>query len=158
MKNKNTDKAFSPLPLRGYGGTCPLSQAFTLIEVLMAMSVLTFVVFIVSNLQIRQLNRVTFERDRIEHIFLIKRDLFAHFTKPPEEGKKNINTIEDQKNPDNNVKLVTHIENIQSKSSLKELKKYIKILTTDATWKKGSEVRELSMMSLVFKPAMKEKK
>ncbi len=125
--------------------------AFTLVEVLLAMTILTSCVFIIANLQSRALNKVLRERDEIERTFLLKRDLYAGFITPPEAGKKIVNRLE---NP--NVTLTTQAVDIQPKSGLKEFKNVIQMLKTEAAWKKDNVYHEIPMMSIVVKPAEKE--
>ncbi len=125
--------------------------AFTLIEVLLAMTILTSCVFIIANLQTRALTKVLRERDEIERTFLLKRDIYEGFITPPEDGKKMVNRLE---NPE--VTLTTQTIDIQTKSALKDLKDFVKILKTEAAWKKDSIYHDVSMMSVVFKPTKKD--
>jgi prepilin-type N-terminal cleavage/methylation domain-containing protein len=129
------------------------TRAFTLIEVLMAMSIMTSCLFVIANLQSRALNKVLFERDKIEHTFLLKRDAYAGFVEPPEDGKKTVNRMEEPE-----VTLTTQTADVQPKSVLKEWKDYIKMLRTEAAWNKDGVAHEAVMTSIVFKRAKKEEK
>ena len=127
------------------------TNAFTLIEVLLAMTIFTSCVFIIANLQSRALNKVLLERDLVERIFLLKRDACAAFTAPPENEKKKVNHLE---NPD--VTFTTDVLAIQSKSTLKDLKDILYLLKAEAAWKKDAVYHEYAMISIVGKPIKQE--
>jgi Tfp pilus assembly protein PilV len=125
--------------------------AFTLIEVLLAMTIFTSCIFIIANLQSRALNKVLRERDDIERTFLLKRGAYAGFITPPEDEKKIVNRLEYLE-----VTLTTQTVDIQSKSVLRDWKDSVKMLKTEAAWKKEGIYHEMTMMSIVFKPASKK--
>lgn len=127
------------------------NAAFTLMEVLLAMTILTSCIFIIANLQSRALNKVLRERDEIERTFLLKRDAYAGLVASPEGEKKVVNRLD---NP--SVTLTTQTMDVQKKSELAELKDSIKMLKTEAAWKNDSGFHEMAMVSVIFKPAKKE--
>lgn len=129
------------------------SAAFTLVEVLIAMGILTATLFIITNLQSRALYRILFDRDRIENFYGIKRDFLMSWETPPEEGKQKIDLREEGLRK---IKYVTQTQEIKKDSSLKEFKKNIKILSSEVTWKDGRDERNLSMVSFVFQPPKKK--
>lgn len=129
------------------------SPGFTLIEVILAMGVLTATVFIISGLMLRSLLRVEENRDDIEKVFLIKRELYANYFKPPQKNKKNIQKIEKPA-----ITITSVIEDINKKSSLRDLAKTLKIVRSDAIWKMNKNVRESTMLSFVFQPQKEEQK
>jgi prepilin-type N-terminal cleavage/methylation domain-containing protein len=127
------------------------TYAFTLIEVLLAMTIFTSCVFIIANLQSRALNKVLLERDQIERVFLLKRDACVAFITPPENEKKNVNRLE---NPD--VTFTTYVLAIQPKSILKDLKDILYLLKAEAAWKKDAVYHEYAMISIVGNPIKQE--
>jgi hypothetical protein len=129
------------------------SQGFTLIEVILAMGVLTTTIFIISGLMLRSFLRVQENRDDIEKVFLIKRELYTHYFKPPKKDKKVVQKIE---NPA--VTIASRLVEINKKSSLKDLKDSLKIVRSDAIWKTDKFFREASMVSFVFQPKKEEQK
>ena len=69
---------------------------FTLAEVLIAVFILTSSVFVLTELQIRSMFRMLKDKDLVERIFLIKRDLYTVFiTLPKKENKEVKNQIEE---------------------------------------------------------------
>jgi hypothetical protein len=129
------------------------SHGFTLIEVILAMGVLTTTIFIISGLMLRSFLRVESNRDDIEKVFLIKRELYAHYFKPPKDNKKIVKKIEEQA-----VTITSQLGEINKKSSLHELKDNLKIVRSDAIWKTDKFFREASMVSFVFQPKKEEQK
>jgi len=129
------------------------SQGFTLIEVILAMGVLTSTVFIISGLMLRSFLRVQENRDDIEKVFLIKRELYANYFKPPENNKKNVQKIEEPA-----ITITSKLYEINKKSSLRDLSKTLRIVRSDAIWKMNNNVRESSMASFIFQPQKEEQK
>src|SRR5579862_3690490 len=60
--------------------------AFTMIEVLLALSILASSVFLLSRLNVRSLFRVMRDRDEIEKIFLIKKDFYKFLYKTDQKN------------------------------------------------------------------------
>ena len=63
------------------------SPAFTLLEVLIAITVLTTSVFILSRLQIKARLRVIQKAEEIERVFFVKKYLYELFLKPPRKDR-----------------------------------------------------------------------
>lgn len=129
------------------------SNGFTLIEVILAMGVLTSTIFIISGLMLRSFLRVQENRDDIEKVFLIKRELYANYFKPPEDNKKNVQKVEEPA-----ITITSKVYDINKKSSLRDLSKTLKIIRSDAIWKMDNHVRESSMASFIFQPQKEEQK
>ena len=129
------------------------SGGFTLIEVILAMGVLTTTIFLVSSLMLRSFYRVEECRDDIEKVFIIKRELYANYLKHPKEGKKVVQKIEVPA-----ITITSVLGDIQEKSVFRKLKDKLKIVRSDATWKTDKRTRESSMQSFVFSPKKEEKK
>lgn len=129
------------------------SQGFTLIEVILAMGVLTSTVFIISGLMLRSFLRVQENRDDIEKVFLIKRELYANYFNPPKYNKKNIQKVEEPA-----ITITSKLDEINKKSSLRDLSKSLRVVRSDAIWKMNNNVRESSMVSFIFYPKREEQK
>lgn len=129
------------------------NSGFTLIEVMLAMGVLTTSLFVISEIMIRSLSKIQENQDNLEKIFLIKRELYLNFLKPKIEDKRIVSKIE---NPA--MTLVTTLEAIKPKSELKEYKDSLKFMQTNAIWKLNQKQKECLMASIVFKPKEPEAK
>jgi len=131
------------------------NSGFTLVEVLLAMGILTLAVTTISDLQFRSLFRVLQDREDIERIFLVKREVYKNFWSENlaqrDSIKKEIQTLE---NPE--LKLTTEILDINPKSSLKAFKDKIKIINTSGEWKSSGKNKKITMVGLVFRPKKEE--
>lgn len=128
---------------------------FTLFEVLLAMGILTLAVTQISDLQFRSLFRVLQDRENIERVFFVKREVYKNFwsEKPPQKElpKKEIQQVEDPE-----LKLTTEVLDIDPKSSLKTFKSKIKIIHTSGDWKSSNGSKNITMVGLVFRPQKEE--
>lgn len=129
------------------------SNGFTLMEVMLAMGVLTMSIFVISEIMLRSLLRIQTNQDNLEKVFLIKREFYLNFIKIPFNEKKVVTKLEDPA-----ITFATTIVDIGNKSSLKEYKDLLKIIQTNATWKIENRIKESNMMGFVFKPKEKEAK
>ena len=129
------------------------SRGFTLIEVILAMGVLTSTVFIISGLMLRSFLRVQENRDNTEKVFLIKRELYENYIKPPKSYNPVITKLEKPE-----ITITSAIHDISEKSTLKSLKKKLKIVRSDAIWTKDTIIKESSMISFVFVPEKEDSK
>lgn len=139
------------LLMKPFSGTN--SQGFTLIEVILAMGVLTATVFIISGLMLRSFLRVQENRDDIEKVFLIKRELYANYFSPPQNHKKNVQKIEEPA-----ITITSQLDEISKKSNLSDLSNALRIVRSDAIWKMNNNVRESSMVSFIFQPKQEVQK
>lgn len=126
---------------------------FTLIEVMIAMGVLTTSVFFISEIMLKSLVRIQENQDNIEKVFFIKRELYLNFFKIPINEKKVVTRLEDPI-----LNLTTEVEDIANKSSLKDYKDVVKIMKSRGLWKKDNKPKESEMLSLVFIPKKEVKK
>lgn len=129
------------------------SKGFTLMEVMLAMGVLTMSIFVISGIMLRSILRIQANQDNLEKIFLIKREFYLNFFKKPLSEKKVVTKLEDP-----TITFATTLEDIGNKSNLKEYKDSLKIIQTNATWKIENRIKESNMISFVFKPKEKEVK
>lgn len=123
------------------------SHGFTLIEVILAMGVLTTTVFVVSGLMLRSFLRVQENRDDIEKVFLVKHELYDNYLKPPQASKSVVKKIG---NPE--ITITSMLSDINEHSTLKVLNKKLKIVKSDAIWTKDNIIKESSMLSFVSVP------
>jgi len=148
--------------LRSRGGHRVGAQSgFTIIEVLLAMFILTSSVFVLSQLNMRSLFRVVRDRDEIEKIFLIKKD-FNKFIfkldqkKWPTLAKPQVHKLE---NPE--ITISSYVRDIDKKSSLKKFKDQIYIAQSEGTWKskeRDDTVYNAKIVSFVLKPVQEKEK
>lgn len=128
--------------------------AYTLIEVLLAITILVSSVYVLSDLQIRSLFRVLFDREEVERVFLVKKEAYQILSNPPEKMKRVVTKIEEPV-----VSIATEAVDIQAKSSLKEFKNKLRLLKSEGTWKSESKrKRSIMMIGFVQKPKQEEKK
>lgn len=130
-----------------------VKKAFTLVEVLLALGLLTSAVFVISNLQIRSLLRIMSDRDDIEKIFLIKKELYKYYISPPKPPKKVTTKIESL-----DMTMVTNIIKPAAKSSLGPIKSRINILNTQASWVHERLKKDVILMTIMHKPLSKDDK
>lgn len=129
--------------------------AFTLFEVLLALALLVGAVSVIANLEFRSLTRVLRDRDQIEKIFLIKKELYKHFFKLPERTKKIVTKLE---SPGPEMVMTTEVINVAPKSSLASLKDTLKFVKTQGRWKISKDEVDATMIALVFDPKKDKEK
>jgi type II secretory pathway pseudopilin PulG len=130
------------------------SSAFTLLEVLIALFILTSAVVITADVQFRSYFRVADHQTAIENLFLIKKELYKQLLTPPAPGKRISVQLEKP-----NIKIASESIEINNKSSLKELKDSLHFIQTEGLWKKDGAVKTTKMICFVFKkPEFPDKK
>lgn len=127
-------------------------NAFTLIEVIIAIGMLTVAVSVVASLQLRSLFRVLRDRDMIEKIFLIKKDVYAMWLKPPAKQFKKINKLEDKE-----MAIATVVSGINPKSSLASLGDRLQMVCVTGAWKQNQIKQRVAMGAVIFKPYQSDK-
>ena len=135
-----------------------MKRAFTLFEVLLALAILTGSVFVLSQLHMRSLFRVVSDRDDIEKIFLIKKDVYSFFFKHdnkklPTRERPTVHTLEIPE-----MKISSYTAEVDQKSSLKKFKDKILMVYSDAEWKNGTTQRQTKMLTFVLKPPKEKEK
>ena len=128
-------------------------NGFTIIEVLLAMFILVSSVYVLSNLQIRYIFRVLKDRDEIDRVFLVKKELYLAMFDKEKSNKRTTTEIEDL-----STKIVTEPVSVEKKSSLKDLTGEVRLLKSVGSWEKDMKKREIVMVSIISKPADKEEK
>jgi hypothetical protein len=129
------------------------NSGFTFAEVLLALFVLVVSIYIFSGLQYGALKKVNKSVEFIDRIFLVKKELYQLYLKPPKKDTVIKKVIT---NPD--VTITTNRQQIDPKKSmLKEFEKEIEIIWAEGAWTSGPDKRSIKMISFVHKPIKKEK-
>lgn len=126
-------------------------HAFTLMEVLIAIVILVSTVFVLNDLQIRSLFRVLKDREEIERVFYVKRELYLEYLNPAEAGKKHTSKLE---NPD--VTITTQAREFVKKSPLEPFKDDMLFIESEGMWKSGPKSRFVRLVTLLRKPIDEE--
>jgi|GEM_PF-3781311 len=129
------------------------NNAFTLIEIMLAMGILTLAVTIISDLQISSLFKLIQDRDNLERTFLIKQENYKKFWQENLVAKSKKATIEIE-SMETSIK--SELVDIAPKSELKDFQKTIKIIQTEASWKSSLGKQTSKMISLTFIPPKPE--
>jgi len=122
---------------------------FTLIEVLIAMAILTSAILITSNLELRSFLRIARDRDEIEKMFLLKQSVYTVLLKSRNEKFKN-KEIQKLEKPE--LSITTVLEEINPKSSLKDFKDKLRVVKVQGTWKQDGVPREMVLNALILRP------
>jgi len=127
-------------------------SAFTLIEVLIATTVLASSIYVLSSLHYRSVKKITGSAQEVERVFFVKKYLYELFIKPPHKTKPKKITLE---RPE--IIITTGKLEINSrKSSLKQFAKEIDIIWSQGTWGEKSDLSSMKMISFVQKPPEKK--
>lgn len=122
---------------------------FTLIEVLIAMAILTSAILITSNLELRSFLKIARDRDEIEKMFLLKQSVYAVLLKTQIEKFK---AKEIQKLEKPELSITTILEEINPKSSLKEFKDKLRVVKVQGTWKRDGSPQEMILTAVMLRP------
>ncbi len=125
------------------------TAGFTLFEVLIAIFILVSSVFVLSDLQIKSLFRVLSDKEKIDRVFLVKKELYKLYRKFPKKKKAMVVKLED---PDPDIKITTQEVEIGRKSILKDMKDQIAVFQTEGQWRSGQFDNEIKMLFFVPKP------
>ena len=121
-------------------------NGFTLFEVILALVILTTSVVLISEMQTRALFRVFDDRDTIEKVFLVKKDLYSALLYPVLRPKT-VHNIEDPE-----MVITTEVVDVAKKSALSAWHDKLKIIRSEGVWKKDQFTRRVLMGSIIFKP------
>jgi|GEM_PF-4774571 hypothetical protein len=150
------------------------TNAFTILEVLIAMSILTGAIFILIQMQMNSLNIISTDRDDIDKVFLMKKELYKFFI----NSSKRYGVIKDAKNSpvlENPDKFgfssgpsgleIKHdkeppvwqkqdkydLETIKRLDALTTLQGYIYIVTLTGKWKRNNKDNTRTMFCITLK-------
>ena len=129
-----------------------IKRGFTIFEVILALGILTTSVLLITGLQTKAIFRVLDDRDAIEKIFLVKKDLYLSMLETPTK-QKSINKLDSPE-----MTITTEIIDIAGKSCLAPWKDKLKILKCEGVWQKDMFTRSAVMGSIIFKPEEKKEK
>ncbi len=127
-------------------------KAFTMMEVLIALFVLSSSIYVLSGMQLKQLFRVAHDRDEIEKIFLLKQRFYTLFCAPLTEIKPKKEKVEDPE-----VVFKYESLEISPKSLLSDYKNRMQLVAIDAVWTSRSSKRHERMIAIIGKPQPKAK-
>lgn len=118
------------------------ARAFTIMEVMVALFILSSSLFVLSELQVRSMLRVWQSREDIDRVYVIKKYLYRMFLQP-ENARRTSQRLEEPP-----MKLVIEPVEIHKKSSLAPYAKSLQFLQATATWSRGSTERSLYLLAL----------
>ena len=122
-----------------------IKKGFTLLEVLISLLILVSAVSIFSSTQLRSVLRILKEKDYLERVFIVKRELINFIEQQEEKEKKQLRTeIEDPE-----MRVVSQIIDIDKKSSLKSFMDDIKIIKSEGVWKKFGTSYTLPLVTFI---------
>ena len=130
-----------------------VQSGFTIVEVLLAMFILISAIYVLSGLQIRSILRVLRDRDKIDRVFFVKKELYKELYATEKQKKPITTQIEDPE-----IKIVTESVSIAKKSGLEDVSEYIQVLRTKGQWKKNGRDNEILMISFIPVPQENEEK
>ncbi|MFA5074920.1 MAG: hypothetical protein WC436_02345 [Candidatus Babeliales bacterium] len=132
------------------------NKAFTLLEVMLAMFVLIMSVGILSDLQIKSIFDTWKDREYLDRVFLIKKELLEIFLDTPKSSKPIKTEIEEPE--EKRVKIINKIIDIEKKSELRNFIDSVKLIESVGEWQNGLGLkRDFKMISFVLDPEQKEK-
>ena len=137
-------------------------QGFTIVEVLLAMSILVSAIFVLSNLQMRVIYRVLKDKKTAATIYLVKKKLhLAMFTESKKKAEqKDINkklsgqvSAEEQ-----SVKVSISSQAIGKKSKLVTFAKGMKLMKAEGTFDDRGKKQKILMSTFIQEPEKQEEK
>jgi len=128
-------------------------NAFTFVEVLIALLVLAVSMYFYADLQTRAIRKVQKSANTIERIFYIKKYLYQLYLAPPTSDKPLKIVMEDPE-----IVITANKEEIHKrKSELAPFSSEIDIIVSDGKWLKGPLEQAVKMISFVPKQEKDEK-
>ena len=125
------------------------NEGFTLIEVMVALFILSSSLFVLSELQVRSMLRVWQSREDIDRIYVIKKYLYRMYF-APENAKKTSQTFDAPV-----MHMIIEPVEIHKKSALAPYARQLQFLRATATWERGSAKRTLELVALAPRPPEK---
>lgn len=130
------------------------SRGFTLLEVMIALGVLSGSIYVLTDLNIKSLWRVYKDRDELEKMFLVKKQLAEQVFVP-------IKSIKPRKEPVEKPVMIieTTLPELSQKSALQTaVGDCCKIVRVEGTWKYAGMNRSFVLGALYFDPAVLDEK
>ncbi len=139
-------------------------SGFTLIEVLLALFIMTAALYVLSDAQIRSVRRVMWNRDEVDRIFLIKKAWLQAFLNPNKKDESKP-IIKDLKNPDVKIKTTqtkptrSLLNKTQKDGEAKNIKDPLQMVTSEGEWQSGVFKEKITFVGFIYKkPEEKEDK
>jgi len=120
--------------------------AFTIIEVMISLFILTATMFVLSQLQLRSMLRVWQSREDIDRVYVIKKFLYRMYQNPADARKTS------QKFDEPDMHMVIEPVEIHKKSVLAPYAKQLQYLRATAKWSRGTAQRSLYLFALAPRP------
>lgn len=132
------------------------NKAFTLLEVMLAMLILLMSVGILSDLQIKSIFTTWRDREFLDRVFLVKKELLEVFLDTPKSDKPIKTEIEEPE--EKRIKIISKIVDIDKKSELKNFIDSVKLIESFGEWQNTFGLKsDFKMLSFVLNPEQKEK-
>ena len=128
--------------------------AFTLMEVLLALTILATSLYVLSDLQMKSIFRVFKDKRKIEHTFLTKKQLYLAYIKNMQAGKPVVEKLEDPK-----LEITTEVIELSKKSVFKKSAEKINLVKSTGTWQQeGESQQQFEIVTMTLKKAEEKKK
>lgn len=118
-------------------------SGFTLVEVLIALFIISTAIFALSELQVRSVLRVWDAREEIDRLYYIKKYLYRGTL----DEKQTTRRVRDFEDPA--MRLVVEAEDISKRSSLAPYAKDLRLLKSSGIWERGTKERSLDMVAII---------
>ncbi len=116
---------------------------FTILEVMLALFILSTTLFVLSELQVRSMLRVWHSREDVDRVYVLKKYLYRMYFNPKEARKTT------QKFDDPSMHMSIEPKPIHKKSALAAYAKKLQMLDAKATWSRGTATRTLQLYALI---------
>ena len=125
-------------------------SGFTIVEVMVALFIVSTSLFVLSELQVRSMLKVWQSREDIDRVYVVKKYLYRMCLNP-EEARKTSQRFEDPVMHMNIAPILIH-----KKSSLAGYAKQLQFLQATATWSRGTATRILPLYAIAQRPVPKQ--
>lgn len=131
------------------------NHAFTLIEVLMVLGLLTISMGTIARMQVRSLDRLEKDRDALQKIYLVRRAMLDAL-KIPKADRLQLVKKEYQ---EGEIKVKTALHDLGKKSKLSSFGKNMRMLSTQASWQlRPGDKQQTQLIYFMYLPAEEKKK
>ncbi len=133
---------------------------FTLLEVLLALFILVTALYVLSQAQIKSVQRVLRNREEVNRIFLVKKAWLEAFIKPSKDNKKSVT----QKFKDPEVKIITAQQKLmrsllnRAQKDIKKSRDLLRAIMAQGEWTSGLFNEKIVVGGFVYKAEEKEEK
>jgi len=117
---------------------------FTLIEVMIALIILSTTIFTLSEIQVSSMMRVLYGREEIDRLYLIKKYAYRMYTEPEKAKKPRKKDFDEPA-----MRLLLEMKPIHKKSSLHKFAKRLRCIDSRGEWQRGPKNKVLPIISFV---------